>query len=324
MGAVMNLSTALNGFFLSLKAEGYSDATIDLYRFMLTTLSNFLGNREVEEISATDLTRFFVYLRTDYAEIKNEGKPLAGSTLQNHWKAIRCFFRWAEDELGLKARPDIKLKLPPNNPRAVMPLTEEEVKALIESAEYSREAQTNGRSAFRMKRTTAERDTALIILLLDTGIRAGEAGRLNIKDIDLESGETYIEPYGSSRRKTKSRVIPLGKSSRRAMWRYLSTRNDASQEDPLFQTMAGKRLKVNAIRLLLTDLGEKAGVKNCHPHRLRHTFAVEYLRNDGDIFTLQMILGHSSLDMVRHYLQLAKEDAKNAHRRASPADKWKL
>jgi len=75
---------------------------------------------------------------------------------------------------------------------------------------------------------------------------------------------------------------------------------------------------------LLTDLGRKAGIKNAHPHRLRHTFAVEYLRNDGDIFTLQMILGHTSLDMVRHYLQLAKSDTKNAHRRASPADKWKV
>jgi integrase len=82
--------------------------------------------------------------------------------------------------------------------------------------------------------------------------------------------------------------------------------------------------QTNAIHLLLANLGSKAGVKNAHPHRLRHTFAVEYLRNEGDIFTLQMILGHSTLDMVRNYLQLAKADAKNAHRRASPADRWKL
>jgi integrase/recombinase XerD len=175
-----------------------------------------------------------------------------------------------------------------------------------------------------MKRSTAERDTALIILLLDTGVRSGEASRLNIQDVDLEGGEIYIAPYGSSQRKTKSRAIPLGKSARRALWRYLATRPEVRKEESLFQTTGNRRMTNNAILLLLKDLGDKAGVKNCHPHRLRHTFAVEYLRNDGDIFTQQMILGHSTLDMVRNYLQLAKTDAKNAHRRASPADRWKL
>jgi integrase/recombinase XerD len=80
-----------------------------------------------------------------------------------------------------------------------------------------------------MKRPTAERDTALIVLLLDTGIRSGEAGRLNIKDVDLDTGEIFIVPYGSSQRKTKSRVISLGKVTRRLLWRYLSTRPEASQ-----------------------------------------------------------------------------------------------
>jgi len=89
-------------------------------------------------------------------------------------------------------------------------------------------------------------------------------------------------------------------------------------DEPLFLTTFSRRMNPYAIRLFLKDLGDKADMKNYHPHRLRHTFAVEYLRNDGDIFTLQMILGNSSLDMVRHYLQLVKADVKNAHRRASP------
>ena len=323
----MNMSQALDGFLFTLKAESYSQATVDLYRIMLTTLSDFLENPKVSEIAPKDLTRYFAYLQTDYTPRRQSGStaPLSGSTLQNHWKAIRRFFKWADDELDLKSRPDAKLKLPPNNPKAIMPLSEEEVKALVDSAEYTREAATNGRRAFRMKRPTAERDTALIILLLDTGIRSGEAGRLNIKDVDLDTGEIYIAPYGSSQRKTKSRALPIGKVARKSLWRYLTTRPDDTRPDePLFITVAERRMGPNSIRQLLKGLGEKAGVKNCHPHRLRHTFAVEYLRNDGDIFTLQMILGHSSLDMVRKYLQLVKADAKNAHRRASPADRWKL
>jgi len=206
-----------------------------------------------------------------------------------------------------------------------LPLSEDEVKALVDSAEHTLEAATNGRRAFRMKRPTAERDTALIILLLDTGIRSGEAGWLNIKDVDLDTGEIYIATYGSSQRKTKSRVLPIGKTTRRALWRYLTTRpKDTRPDEPLFIMVKDRHMGPNSIRHLLKGLCKKAGVKNCHPHRLRHTFAIEFLRKDGDIFTLQMILGHSSLDMVRKYLQLVKADAKNAHRRASPADRWKL
>lgn len=114
----------------------------------------------------------------------------------------------------------------------------------------------------------------------------------------------------------------MGKTTRRTLWRYLASRSETDENDPPFLTVAGKRMNPNSVRLLLTDLGEKASVPNCHPHRFRHTFAIQYLRNDGDIFTLQMILGHESLDMIRRYIQLAKTDATNAHRRSSPADKW--
>lgn len=322
----MKLSKAIDGFIFALAADGYSKSTIDLYRIMLTNLITYLMDCDVADVKNSDLVRYFAFLRTDYIPRRQGDSigPLSGSTLQNHWKAIRRFFRWAQEDLGVKNRPDQKLRLPTNNPREILPLSETDVRSLLEAAEFTRFSKTIKRSQFRMRRRTADRDAALILLLLDTGLRVGEACRLNIKDVDLENGEILIMPFGNSKRKTKSRVVPIGKSAKRSLWRYLSKREHYEISDPLFVTLEGKRMTNNAARLLLNDLGDKAGVANCHPHRLRHTFAIEYLRNEGDIFTLQAILGHSSLDMVRHYLQLVKADTKTAHRRSSPADKWKL
>ena len=72
----------------------------------------------------------------------------------------------------------------------------------------------------------------------------------------------------------------------------------------------------------MNKIGKRANVSYARSHRFLHTFAVQFLRNGGDIFTLQMLLGHSSMEMVKHYARLAAIDAEQAHRRASPADNW--
>ena len=76
--------------------------------------------------------------------------------------------------------------------------------------------------------------------------------------------------------------------------------------------------------LLVTRLGARAGVKDCHPHVLRHTFATEFIRNGGNVFALQRALGHTDLAMVRRYVETAQSDVEAAFRRASPADRWRL
>jgi site-specific recombinase XerD len=75
---------------------------------------------------------------------------------------------------------------------------------------------------------------------------------------------------------------------------------------------------------LIIRLGRRAGIPNANVHRFRHTFAINFLRNGGNAYTLQRLLGHSTLDMVKTYLQLAQQDDSDNHRRASPVANWRL
>jgi integrase/recombinase XerD len=80
----------------------------------------------------------------------------------------------------------------------------------------------------------------------------------------------------------------------------------------------------HVLRRLLKRIGDRVGVKNVHPRRLRHSFAPEYLRNGGKMLALQQLLGHSDIEMVKRYAQIAQSDCANVHRKASPADNWRL
>jgi integrase/recombinase XerD len=202
------------------------------------------------------------------------------------------------------------------------PFTQDEIRLLLGAAEYTKMAVVRGKRPYRMKRPTANRDLAIMLVLLDTCIRVSECARATLGDLSIERGELVIKPYGSST-KSRPRMVFVGRVARKAVWRYVTDR-DSFDDEPLFVTHDGRPMNRNTIRHMLVNAGKRAGVKNVYPHRFRHTIAIQYLRNGGDVFTLQRLLGHSTLEMVKKNLDLVKSDAKDAHRRSSPADRWML
>lgn len=318
------LETAIEGFLIARNSDGLSKSTLTSYRQHLTLLCEFLHNPYVHQITLEKLRDFINYMRDEYVPKRKSASTerLSHHTLANIVCSIKAFFSWYSKEFDAK-RPDTELKFPAYVIPEVVPFNENEIKALIKAAEWSIEATTTNRKPFRMKRPTAKRDVAIILTLLDTGMRSGELAHLKIGDLNLDDGSILIRSRGSGK-KSRSRIVYLGKAARRAIWRYLTTREDYDVDDPLFVTTENRRMCNDSIRLMLYRIAKAADVPNVYPHRFRHTFAIEYLRNGGDIFTLQKILGHSTLDMVNHYLHIVKADLETAHRRASPADRWKL
>jgi integrase/recombinase XerD len=203
-------------------------------------------------------------------------------------------------------------------------LTREDVEALINVCENSRtwKSRANTVSA----RPTAGRDQTIIRTLLDTGVRAGELCGMTYGGLNLSNNSIRIRGKGPGR-DPKERQVYFGKRTGQALWKHLTPRLDTIKEaDRVFTAVLSdpRPLTPTHLARLIRNLGRRAGVKKVRPHKFRHTFAINYLRNGGDLLTLQALLGHSSLDMVKRYARVAQTDLKEAHRKASPVDKWKV
>ena len=305
----MRISEAIEGYKIDKQTSFYSQNTLNGYDNHFRQLIGFLGDIEIGKVSADDLKRFLIWLRNDYKPKRFSGNesPLKTTTLRNAWCAVRSLFTWAERDLKI-ARPDLELKLPEVCYPDIIPFTNDEIAGLLKACEYSRTAKTTRRSPFSMKRVTAKRERALILLFLDTGLRVSELSRLKIDNVNLESSSVEIIPDGSGR-KSKGRTVYFGSTTRKALWVYLNGRD---KNEYIFLTIDHHQMNRNTIRQLLSKLGRSIGLNGVHPHRFRHTFAIQYLRNSGDVFTLQRLLGHSTLEMVKHYLSIGRSDVQNA------------
>jgi site-specific recombinase XerD len=165
---------------------------------------------------------------------------------------------------------------------------------------------------------TGKRDEAILLTLLDSGARVTELLNMDIKDANLTTGEILI-PTGKSR---KPRNVYFGTKTRQAVRAYLRTRKD--DNPALFTTDEGSRMTYDGLRSILTRRSELAELKDIpSAHDFRRTMALEFLRNGGDIYSLQRILGHSSTAVLWRYLAQTDTDGQIAHRQFSPVDRLK-
>jgi integrase/recombinase XerD len=194
-----------------------------------------------------------------------------------------------------------------------LPFTQEEIRRLLATIAPKRARRPKSGARYLQ----ALRDRAIVLILLDSGVRASELCALAIAGFHIKSGRLSVVGKGD-----KHRYVYVGSVTRSAIWQYLQERDDGGNPDAPLISNTGRAMSRSWLRKHLTKSGNTAGIPKCNPHRFRYTFAIQYLRNGGDAFSLKAILGHSSMKMVDHYVKMAAIDVELIHRRASPVDNW--
>lgn len=306
------LEQVTQGFILSIEARHLSKYTIRNYTTEINCFVAFVGgNTPFAEVNKQHIELFLKSLT-----------HLTNKTILHYHTSLSALWTWAVRE-NLAPQHVVRMVAPPKaESREIQPFTESEVKAMLSAVARSKAYHRPGKRTSDHGLMHADRTRAIILLLLDTGIRVGEL--TDLKRYQLDQRNNRIQVLGKG---AKERSVPFSPRTAQALWRYLASRPDAEPDKPLFTTSLNKtnrKIDRTQIGKILKRVGLRAGVKDVHPHRFRHTFAIQYLRNGGDPYTLQRLLGHSTLDMVKRYLYLAQIDIDRAHKRASPVDNWAL
>ncbi len=225
-------------------------------------------------------------------------------TVHTHVRALRAFSNWLYNEGYSKSVIFELLELPKLPKTKIQVLSPEEIQTVL--------------STINPDTVKGARLLAMVLLLLDTGIRAGELVGLKLADVDWNRGVFKVFGKGA-----KERFVPIGSTAKQALHRYIQVFRPKPARDEVvnvFLSLDGYPLTVNAVSHIMQRLGKNTGVLRLHAHLLRHTCGVQYLVGGGDEKSLQMFLGHASPFMTRHYEQFKEEHMMAQHRKFSPVD----
>ena len=238
-------------------------------------------------------------------------KPIRVTTINNYIRNLRAFFNWLDIECVTKKNPMKKIRQLKTNRKAKEFISDEDFKRLISCLDKSYYSE--------------HRDFAMIMLMIDTGMRLGECSCLLLEDMNLAKRQIALRAEITKGR--KDRMVYFSPKTERIMRRWIQYKDRYSETDYLFPTRnnTGDHIQVSNFETNFKHYLKRVGLdENISPHCLRNNFAKRCLMNGMDIYTLSRILGHSSVSVTEQaYLDLTDEDLGKRYQHYSPVSAMK-
>lgn len=277
----MTVQEAYELFMQEQLFRGNSSYTLDYYKRSLKMFIDFCGPElDIEDIDILLFKSYQLYIF--------EHREINKVSVRTYTRAVKVFIRFLYFESYIDI--DInKLQLMKANKEVILPLSDKEIKQLINIYDNSD--------------MLSCRNKSIIMLMLDCGLRLGEIVNLDIKDIDFVNNFILVNGKGS-----KQRVVPFGSVLSNQLVTYLSYRNSVSSaSNTLFLTQKNTSITHNTIKMLFARVKKKKGFSRVYPHLLRHTFATNFVYNGGNLEVLRVLMGHSTINITQIYVHLASQ-----------------
>ena len=233
-------------------------------------------------------------------------KPISITTINNYIRNLRVFFNWLDVEIVIRKNPMKKIKQLKNDRKARDFLTDEDFKKLVGCLDKSYFSE--------------HRDYAMIMLMIDSGMRLGECSCLLLEDINLARHQIALRAEITKGR--KDRVVYFSPKTEQVLRRWLQYKDRHCESDYLFpsRSATGNHIQVSNFETNFKNYLRRSGIdERISPHCLRNNFAKRCLMNGMDIYTLSRILGHSSVTVTEQaYLDLTDEDLGKRYQHYSP------